>query len=101
MFSVYSEREGKPFKHEVKALEIIWRKFPLFYNQANTVHVDDLSRNFAMNPQSGIKVHAYRDSKNRGASDKELKYVKRSASESLILENKAQLTTNESGTCSN
>jgi ubiquitin-like domain-containing CTD phosphatase 1 len=26
MFSVYSVRHGKPFKHEVKALELIWKK---------------------------------------------------------------------------
>jgi len=26
MFSIYSERDGKPFAHEVKALGILWAK---------------------------------------------------------------------------
>lgn len=78
MFSVFSEREGKPFKHEVglslassqfrltlrgsqvKALGIIWSKFPEFYDHKNTIHIDDLSRNFALNPRNGIKVKAYK-----------------------------------------
>jgi hypothetical protein len=44
-------RDGKIREHEVKPLELIWRKFPERYSAANTVHVDDLSRNFALNPQ--------------------------------------------------
>lgn len=28
--------------------------------QANTLHVDDLSRNFAMNPANGLKIAPYR-----------------------------------------
>ena len=44
-------RDGKIREHEVKPLELIWRKFPEIYNESNTVHVDDLSRNFALNPQ--------------------------------------------------
>lgn len=44
MFSIYSERDGKSYKHEVKALGIIWAKFPNQYTSANTIHIDDLSR---------------------------------------------------------
>lgn len=79
MFSVYSERKGKPFKHEVKALGILWSKYPKLYNAANTVHVDDLSRNFALNPKNGIKVHAYRDAltEDNVSTDIELLYVAR------------------------
>jgi len=40
---------------EVKALEIIWERFPAF-GPHNTVHVDDLQRNFNLNPASGIEV---------------------------------------------
>ncbi|GAA5857203.1 hypothetical protein JCM8547_009368 [Rhodosporidiobolus lusitaniae] len=77
MFSVYSERNGKPWKHEVKALGIIWAKFPDFYSSANTVHIDDLARNFAMNVSNGIKVHAYKDALTTGAidTDRELLHV--------------------------
>ncbi|KAJ1480510.1 hypothetical protein T484DRAFT_1810442, partial [Baffinella frigidus] len=31
------------------------------YNESNTVHVDDLSRNFALNPQQGLKISAYKE----------------------------------------
>ncbi|KAG0005441.1 hypothetical protein BGZ65_011128 [Modicella reniformis] len=41
MFFVMSQRDGKPFKHQVKALDIIWAKFPQF-SARNTIHVDDL-----------------------------------------------------------
>ncbi|GAA5949596.1 hypothetical protein JCM3765_002718 [Sporobolomyces pararoseus] len=78
MFSVYSERKGQPFKHEVKALGILWSKFPE-YSEQNTVHIDDLSRNFAMNPKNGIKVHAYKDALSRDnvSTDIELLYCAR------------------------
>lgn len=52
MFSITSLKpDGKTFKHEVKPLEVIWSKFPEL-NPGNTIHIDDLARNFALNPQS-------------------------------------------------
>lgn len=62
MFEVTSMRHGKISKHEVKALELIWRKVPV-YNQTNTVHLDDLSRNFALNPRSGVKLSAFKNAR--------------------------------------
>jgi len=41
MFTVFTERNGKPWTHSVKALQIIWNHFPRF-NASNTIHVDDL-----------------------------------------------------------
>ncbi|CEM01776.1 unnamed protein product [Vitrella brassicaformis CCMP3155] len=64
------QKDGTSRTHEVKALEIIWAKFPDTWGPHNTLHVDDLSRNFAMNPKNGIKVSSYKMSK-RG-SDTEL-----------------------------
>ena len=61
-------------KHHVKALELIWHKLPA-YSAANTVHVDDLGRNFAMNPQSGLKIRAYKHSSSSRQSDRELLYL--------------------------
>ncbi|PWN52527.1 HAD-superfamily subfamily IIID h [Violaceomyces palustris] len=58
MFSITS----KGRKHEVKPLELIWRRFPDIYGPKNTLHVDDLSRNFAMNPGNGLKIKAYKHS---------------------------------------
>ncbi|KAF9013944.1 HAD-like domain-containing protein [Cyathus striatus] len=60
MFRVFSEREGKPWTHYVKALQIIWNHFPQF-SAANTLHVDDLSRNFALNPKEGLKIRAFKN----------------------------------------
>ena len=55
MFSIESTRSGKKNKHQVKPLDLIYAKFPRF-SAENTVHVDDLSRNFAMNPQSVLMI---------------------------------------------
>ncbi|KAG8887594.1 hypothetical protein FRB98_009322 [Tulasnella sp. 332] len=62
MFTVFSTPESntRKQKHSVKALKIIWTRFPQF-GPANTVHVDDLGRNFALNPGEGVKVHAFKD----------------------------------------
>jgi ubiquitin-like domain-containing CTD phosphatase 1 len=66
-------RDGKIREHEVKPLELIWRKFPERYSAANTVHVDDLSRNFALNPQQGLKITAYKEPLRARGSDRELR----------------------------
>ena len=59
MFTIKStRRNGTSVQHHVKPLQIIWSKLPQF-NSSNTVHVDDLSRNFALNMSSGIHVTAY------------------------------------------
>jgi len=47
MFSVTSKRRDGSFrKHQVKALPMIWSKFPDRWSPANTIMIDDLSRNF-------------------------------------------------------
>ncbi|KDN45936.1 HAD-superfamily subfamily IIID h protein [Tilletiaria anomala UBC 951] len=55
------ETKGK--KHHVKPLELIWRRFgPEQYSPKNTLHIDDLSKNFAMNPGNGLKIKPYKNS---------------------------------------
>lgn len=76
MFEVNSLRSGKEMTHEVKALAIIWHQFPQF-GPHNTVHVDDLSRNFAMNPGSGIKISAYKNYTSARHTDEELRFLSR------------------------
>ncbi len=44
----------------MKALSLVWRRLPQF-GPHNTLHVDDLARNFALNPANGIKIKAYRE----------------------------------------
>eukprot|EP00512_Aurantiochytrium_limacinum_P005502 CAMPEP_0171514686 /NCGR_PEP_ID=MMETSP0959-20130129/2993_1 /TAXON_ID=87120 /ORGANISM="Aurantiochytrium limacinum, Strain ATCCMYA-1381" /LENGTH=351 /DNA_ID=CAMNT_0012053061 /DNA_START=143 /DNA_END=1195 /DNA_ORIENTATION=- len=71
MFKVTRERDGETKRHEVKALELIWAKFPQ-WSAKNTVHIDDLARNFAMNPQSGLQCTAFKRRRSRSVNDREL-----------------------------
>jgi ubiquitin-like domain-containing CTD phosphatase 1 len=72
MFSITStKRDGTSYKHQVKPLQIIWTKFPN-WGAHNTVHLDDLSRNFALNLSSGLKVTAYNRKRTAGKRDAEL-----------------------------
>lgn len=60
MFGVTStRRDGEQRRHHVKPLKIIWDKHPR-WTASNTLHVDDLARNFALNPKCGVKVKAFR-----------------------------------------
>lgn len=77
MFSITSRRGREERRHEVKALEIIWKKFPGRWDATNTVHIDDLSRNFALNPQSGLKIAPFKNSQVSCATDRELFYLMR------------------------
>lgn len=72
MFKVTStRRDGTSVTHSVKPLQLIWTKFPR-WGPHNTVHVDDLSRNFALNLGSGLKVSAYFRKKASARRDSEL-----------------------------
>ncbi|QRV73126.1 NLI interacting factor-like phosphatase [Ceratobasidium sp. AG-Ba] len=77
MFKVFSMRDGKPFNHAVKALRIIWEHFPQF-GPENTAHVDDLGRNFVLNPGEGIKISAFKlDGTLEAQNDRELEKLGR------------------------
>ncbi|MBW0470711.1 hypothetical protein O181_010426 [Austropuccinia psidii MF-1] len=75
MFEVTSMRHGKISKHEVKALELIWRKVSA-YNATNTLHLDDLSRNFVLNPRSGVKISAFKNAR-ENKHDRQLVFLAR------------------------
>ncbi|CAH7689277.1 HAD-like domain-containing protein [Phakopsora pachyrhizi] len=75
MFEVTSMRHGKVSQHEVKALELIWRKISN-YNATNTVHLDDLSRNFVLNPTSGVKISAFKNAR-ENKHDRQLVFLAR------------------------
>ncbi|KAL5511377.1 hypothetical protein ACEPAH_4593 [Sanghuangporus vaninii] len=77
MFKVFSVRNGQQFPHHVKPLKIIWNLFPQ-YNASNTIHVDDLSRNFALNPGEGLKISAFKEAHTlRASEDRELEKLAR------------------------
>jgi len=61
MFRITSRKGREQRTHEVKALEVIWRKWPGRWGPKNTVHIDDLGRNFALNPQSGLKIAPFKN----------------------------------------
>lgn len=75
MFQITSRRNGAQVAHEVKALDIIWRKFPGRWNAGNTIHIDDLSKNFALNPQSGLKISAFKNAPVSREHDRELYHL--------------------------
>ena len=73
MFTIVStKRDGSSVRHHVKPLEIIWRKFAQQWGPHNTVHIDDLSRNFALNLGNGLKCSAFFRKKSKSRRDTEL-----------------------------
>ncbi|MES1908639.1 MAG: hypothetical protein MHM6MM_001535 [Cercozoa sp. M6MM] len=69
------EHVDKNRTHVVKPLEIIWSHFGQRFNASNTLHIDDLERNFALNPRNGVKISAYKDSHETHMHDRELAYL--------------------------
>jgi ubiquitin-like domain-containing CTD phosphatase 1 len=74
MFSVKSKIRGEERSHQVKALGLIWAKFPQ-WSAKNSLHVDDLGRNFAMNPGEGLKIKAYKNASVNRNSDSVLLFL--------------------------
>ncbi|KAJ1937993.1 hypothetical protein GGF37_004980 [Kickxella alabastrina] len=72
MFTVKSIRNGELGTHQVKPLEFIWSRFPQHYSSQNTIHIDDLSRNFALNYQNGLKIRPFKRADTQPRSDTEL-----------------------------
>ncbi|KNE68220.1 HAD hydrolase, family IIID [Allomyces macrogynus ATCC 38327] len=61
----------------VKALSLIWARFPETWTRATTMHVDDLQRNFALNPRNGIRVDPWFWSVDAALEDVELRSLAR------------------------
>jgi ubiquitin-like domain-containing CTD phosphatase 1 len=49
MITVHSPKYGV---QDTKGLGVIWGLYPTLYNEKNTIHIDDLARNFLMNPKN-------------------------------------------------
>lgn len=52
--SMFNGSRGK-----VKPLHLIWSKYPDLWGKHNTVHIDDLARNFQLNRQNGIVIRPF------------------------------------------
>jgi ubiquitin-like domain-containing CTD phosphatase 1 len=62
-----------PQNQYIKPLHIIWSKFPTLWSKVNTLHVDDLDRNFALNPSNGILIEGFYRQGREGREGKEKK----------------------------
>ncbi|XP_059485360.1 ubiquitin-like domain-containing CTD phosphatase 1 isoform X2 [Neocloeon triangulifer] len=56
--SVVYVQKGRREK-KCKPLELIWRQFPA-WGPHNSIIIDDMARNFLMNPQSGLEIEKFR-----------------------------------------
>jgi len=68
MISISTQKYGLC---DVKPLGVIWGKYEQ-YSARNTIMFDDLRRNFMMNPQTGLKIRAFREAHKNRDSDREL-----------------------------
>ncbi|XP_075919872.1 ubiquitin-like domain-containing CTD phosphatase 1 isoform X3 [Petromyzon marinus] len=69
MITVFTPKYGVV---EVKPLGVIWGKFPDVYGPGNTIMLDDIRRNFLMNPQNGLKIKPFMKAHVTRESDREL-----------------------------
>ncbi|XP_058797705.1 ubiquitin-like domain-containing CTD phosphatase 1 [Phymastichus coffea] len=68
MISVHTRKYGVV---DVKPLGVIWGKYKQF-SAKNTIMFDDIRRNFIMNPQSGLRIRAFRQAHLNRHKDTEL-----------------------------
>ncbi|TNN05312.1 Ubiquitin-like domain-containing CTD phosphatase 1 isoform 1 [Schistosoma japonicum] len=59
---------------EVKPLAVIWTNHSQ-WGPHNTIMLDDVRRNFVMNPQSGLRIRSYRDAHINYLHDRELLHL--------------------------
>ena len=74
MVGCYTEERGLV---RAKPLQVIWGKFPARYSPRNTIMFDDCRRNFVLNPQSGLRIRAYKNAAQAAATDRELVHLSR------------------------
>eukprot|EP00392_Amoebophrya_sp_AT5.2_P002318 g2323.t1 len=79
MISTWSAKKQQNVK--VKPLEVVYRYAQLRgvsnYSPGNTIMFDDLSRNFLLNPQQGLKIRPFRNALVNGQADEELRKLER------------------------
>lgn len=70
--SMLTVRDAKRGVYDCKPLQVLWARFPGVYRPDNTVMLDDLRRNFVLNPQNGLVIRPFRHCHTRGRGDREL-----------------------------
>lgn len=68
-----TKKTNSKTSNKIKPLKYIWKKFPDRWNKRNTIHIDDLSGNFILNPGNGLEIQKF-DDKNK-KDDKELLHL--------------------------
>ncbi|KAJ2940067.1 hypothetical protein O0L34_g14102 [Tuta absoluta] len=71
MITVHTAKYGTI---DVKPLGVIWGKYPQ-YSPKNTIMLDDIRRNFIMNPSSGLKIRPFRQAHLNRDKDRELLHL--------------------------
>lgn len=74
MLTVQTDKYGL---FDCKPLAFIWAKFPEFYNEHNTIMMDDLRRNYVLNKQQGLVIRPYKRAHTNRHTDKELLHLSR------------------------
>ncbi|KAL6779516.1 hypothetical protein ACKKBG_A12610 [Auxenochlorella protothecoides x Auxenochlorella symbiontica] len=72
MVTVHHEKHGV---FDCKPLEFVWQKFPGVYTPENTIMMDDLRRNYILNPQNGLVIRPFRKSHRSRDTDRELLFL--------------------------
>ena len=57
--SMYNVSLDKTISNKVKPLQLIWSRYPNLWSSFNTVHVDDIEKNFMLNKSSGILISPF------------------------------------------
>lgn len=65
----------KTFFQDIKPLSVLWNRFPHIFTPANTIHIDDVAENFALNPQNGLRIDPFQDALIFRQADRELFYL--------------------------
>jgi ubiquitin-like domain-containing CTD phosphatase 1 len=73
-----------PQNQYIKPLHIIWSKFPNLWSKVNTLHIDDLDRNFALNPTNGILIEGFYRHGREGNEKKEKRRKKDSGKRTRV-----------------
>lgn len=72
---LFVNKKGKKsiISESIKPLEVIWKNLPK-YTPKNTIHIDDLSSNFQLNPKNGLKIQPFKEA-SKNNDDTELFYL--------------------------
>jgi len=74
-YSIANKTHTKTRVHDIKPLQIIWSRFPDIYTPKNTIHIDDIIENFALNPNNGLQISPFKDAPTSKANDRELWFL--------------------------